>query len=150
MASLTDQADVKASEGKGSCLCGAIHISVKKMSTNMGVCHCQMCRKWTGGPLFAVDCGSNISFEGKENITVFSSSEWAERGFCNRCGSHLFYRLKQNNQYIMPVGLFDNPKDFVFDHQIFIDEQPSYYCLSNQTNNMTGAEVFAQFTSATL
>ena len=24
------------------------------------------------------------------------SSAWAERGFCKNCGSHLFYRLKEN------------------------------------------------------
>mgnify|MGYP000675211619 CR=1 FL=1 len=30
-------------------------------------------------------------------------------------------------------------------HQIFIDEKPAYYCFANETHNMTGAEVFAQF-----
>lgn len=147
MANLTEQPDVAVSEGKGSCLCGATRISVKTMSKNIEVCHCQMCRKWIGGPLFAVDCGSDVSFEGKENITVFNSSEWAERGFCNKCGSHLFYRLKRSNQYIISVGLFDHPLDFVFDYQIFIDEKPSYYCFSNETKNLTTAEIFAQFDS---
>jgi len=104
-----------------------------------------MCRKWTGGPLLTVDCGSEVSFEGKENISSFDSSDWAERGFCNKCGSHLYYRLKQKNQYAVPVGLFDDGKELVFDHQIFIDEKPSFYCFSNPTKNMTGAEVFALY-----
>ena len=46
---------------------------------------------------------------------------------------------------MMPAGLFDDDKAFVFDHQIFIDEQPSFYCFSNKTDNMTGAEVFAKY-----
>ncbi len=48
----------------------------------------------------------------------------------------------------MPAGLFDNLDDVVFDHQVFIDDKPKYYDFANQTNNMTGEEVFAQFSSA--
>ena len=93
----------------------------------------------------AVECGTDVSFEGAEHMKVYNSSDWAERGFCQECGSHLFYRLKEQQLYIMPVGLFDGDVEFVFDHQVFIDEKPSYYCFSNETKNMTGAEVFAQF-----
>ena len=131
--------------GKGHCLCGAVHITASAMSTKVGVCHCGMCRRWTGGPLFAMDCGSDVTFKGQENIGVFASSDWAERGFCKKCGSHLFYRLKQANQYIMPAGIFDNAEQLVFDHQIFIEEKPEYYSFANKTHNMTGAEVFAQY-----
>jgi len=132
-------------EASGSCLCGKVQILAKSMSTHAGACHCGMCKKWTGGPLMAVDCGTAVSFSGEENIKVYSSSDWAERGFCKQCGSHLFYRLKENNLYIIPVGLFDNLDDIVFDHQVFIDEKPDYYEFSNKTKNMTGEEVFAQF-----
>ena len=132
-------------EGSGSCLCGAVHITVKSMSKHVGACHCRMCRQWGGGPLMAVDCGADVAFEDEENISVFKSSGWAERGFCNKCGGHLFYRLKESKQYFMPVGLFDDDKMFVFDHQVFIDEKPSFYCFSNETNDMTGEELFAKF-----
>lgn len=131
--------------GQGSCLCGAIRFVARAIDTHFATCHCGMCRKWTGGPLFAVDCGSDVSFEGEENIALFSSSEWAERGFCRQCGTHLFYRVKESQQYFIPVGLFDNPQDFVFEQQIFIDEKPDYYDFANDTTNLTGEEVFAQF-----
>jgi hypothetical protein len=135
--------------GKGSCLCGAVHVSANTMSNKVGACHCSMCQKWTGGPLMAVDCGSDVSFQGEENVGVFNSSEWAERGFCKKCGSHLFYRLKESNRYFMPVGLFDVGEEWIFDHQVFIDQKPEYYCFSNETQNLTGAEVFAMFAPAT-
>ena len=93
----------------------------------------------------AVDCGVDVTFDGGGNISVFNSSDWAERGFCNKCGSHLFYRLKESNQYVMPLGLFDDDIPFVFDHQIFIDEKPSFYEFANETSDMTGAEVFAKY-----
>lgn len=136
-----------ANISKGHCLCGKVKVTTPGMNNKIGACHCSMCRRWTGGPLLAVDCGNNVSFEGKDNIGIYSSSDWAERGFCKNCGGHLFYRLKESNQYIMPVGIFDNGENFVFDHQIFIDDKPEYYCFSNETHNMTGAEVFAKYAS---
>ena len=135
-------------EAIGSCLCKAISFTAKTMSKNVGACHCGICRKWGGGPLMAVDCGTEVSFVNEQYIAMFNSSEWAERGFCKQCGSHLFYRLKQNQQYFIPAGLFDNVNSFVFDHQVFIDYKPSFYSFANQTINWTEAEVFAQHNSS--
>jgi len=132
-------------EHKGRCLCGAVRVVVTKSSHQVGVCHCKTCRTWAGGPLFAVDCGTDVRFEGEDNISIFQSSEWAERGFCRTCGSHLFYRLKQNGQYMLPVGLLEDGGHWTFDHQVFIDEKPDFYAFANETKDMTGAEVFAKF-----
>ena len=43
------------------------------------------------------------------------------------------------------MGIFDNSEGLVFDLQVFIDEKPEYYSFANETKNMTGAELFAQF-----
>ncbi len=129
----------------GTCLCGAVRFTVEHIAKSVGACHCDMCRKWGGGPLMAVDCGTDVSFEGESNITEFDSSAWARRGFCNKCGSHLFYKIKANNQYMMPAGLFGDDETFVFDHQVFIDEKPAFYRFANETENMTAAEVFANY-----
>lgn len=134
-------------EAHGNCLCGAVTIKAKSMSTEVGACHCGSCQKWTGGPLMTVDCKSDVEIEGQEHVSVFQSSDWAERAFCSRCGSSLYYRLKQTNQYIVPAGLFDTER-LQFDHQIFVDEKPKYYAFSNDTKMMTGAEVFAMFGSS--
>ena len=95
-----------------------------------------------------IDCGTEVSFEGEENITVYDSSKWAERGFCKQCGSHLFYRLKENQQHMVPVGLFDNQEDFVFENQVFIDKKPAFYSFSNKTNDMAEAEIFEMYGSS--
>jgi len=100
--------------------------------------------RWT---LLVIECGSDVHFEGNDGISVFSSSDWAERGFCSKCGSHLFYRLKKEGHYAVPVGLFDDGEQWVFEQQIFIDEKPSFYSFANQTKNLTGAEVFAQYSA---
>lgn len=132
------------SKNKGSCLCNAVTFTANAMDHDVGACHCEMCRKWSGGPLLAVDCGSDVEFAGEESISVFDSSEWADRGFCSKCGSHLFWRLKQSSQHIMPVGLFE-AGNLVLDHQVFIDEKPDYYSFAEKTTDMTGEQVFAMF-----
>ena len=93
----------------------------------------------------AVDCGPGVAFQGAENITVFDSSEWAERGFCGKCGSHLFYRLKGTGEHMMPPGLFETDDGLDFTHQVFVDERPAYYDFTNKTEDMTGPEIFAKF-----
>ncbi len=130
---------------KGHCLCGKVKVTVPNISNKVWACHCGMCRRWGGGPLLSTDCGTNASFEGEENISVYDSSDWAERGFCKSCGSHLFYRVKENRQCFMPVGIFDGDENFVLDLQVFIDEKPEYYCFSNETRSMTGEEAFAEY-----
>src|SRR5690606_10315722 len=95
-------------EYRGACLCGGVRITAKTESNSVGACHCKMCRRWGGGPLLAVECEGDVNFDGAEHISTFSSSEWAERGFCQTCGTHLFYLLKQEGHYAIPVGLFDS------------------------------------------
>ena len=96
----------------------------------------------------SVDCGTEITFEQENDISLFSSSDWAERGFCKHCGSHLFYRLKQSLQYFIPAGLFSTDDAFIFDHQVFIEERPSYYCFANKTEDLTGEQLFAKFSDS--
>jgi hypothetical protein len=95
-----------------------------------------------------IDCGSAVVIDGSENVTVFDSSDWAERGFCRNCGSHLFYRIKETGQHMMPVGLFEDDENFVFESQVFIDEKPSFYRFANETRNLTRAEIFAMYGSS--
>jgi hypothetical protein len=133
-------------QAQGRCLCGAIKVAATAVSRNAGACHCGMCRKWGGGPLLTVECGRDVVFTGQEYLGVYESSAWAQRGFCKLCGGHLFYRLKQTGDYIIPVGVFDDCPEPLLDHQIFVDSKPSYYHFANETGMMTGAEVFAKYT----
>jgi hypothetical protein len=128
----------------GACLCGGVRVTVTSPEPTVSVCHCHMCRRWGGGPLLCVHSDNGASFEGGDAIGIFPSSDWAERGFCTRCGTHLFYRLKGTEQYGIPVGLLDDGAWRVTD-DIFVDEKPAYYELADDTRKLTGAEVFALY-----
>ena len=93
--------------------------------------------------MFLVDCGTEVEIEGQNNLAVFESSEWANRGFCKSCGSNLFYRFKENQRYMVSASLFDHQFDFT--KQVFIEEQPKYYRFANETVKLTGEELFALF-----
>lgn len=138
----------KTNKKTGSCLCGSVLITAINPSNKVGACHCSVCRKWGGGPFMEIDCGTEVIIEGEENITVYDSSDWAERGFCKKCGSHLFYRLKESRQHMVAVGLFDDQENFVFESQVFIDKKPSFYSFSNRTNDMTEKEIFELYGSS--
>lgn len=123
-------------------------MTASQVSKKLEACHCSMCRKWGGGPALVVDSGNDVQIEGAENVSIYNSSEWAERGFCSVCGTHLFYRIKDTNQHIVPAGFFSEVNELEFYKQIFIDEKPAYYTFANETKNMTGLQVFEQFTGS--
>lgn len=135
-------------EKTGACLCGAVHVRIAIKNHHVAACHCVMCRKWGGGPLLAIECDGAVDFHGTEHIAMFESSDWAERGFCRICGTHLFYRLKNEAHYALPVGLLDGDDDWDFQAQIFIDQKPAFYAFANTTTELTGEEVFAQYSDA--
>ena len=134
-------------EAFGKCLCGAVRAKIPSISERVGACHCTMCRKWNGGPWLGVEGGAEVHWEGEDNIAVYDSSDWAQRGFCKKCGSHLFYKLKLNSTYFISIGLLDQAANYRLHHQVFIDEKPDYYNFveTEKTRNLTGAEVFARF-----
>lgn len=128
---------------EGRCLCGAVRLGSPD-AREIGACHCGFCRRWGGGPLLAVHCGPQVRIEGGDQVTVFASSEWAERAFCSRCGSHLYYRLLATGEYFVPAGLFESD-DFELASQIYIDRKPGYYAFANSTPMLTEQQVIDRF-----
>ena len=128
----------------GRCMCGAVRISATIGEPHVAVCHCDMCRRWSAGPFMEVDC-QHVSFEGEEDIGRIRSSDWAERGFCSKCGSNLFYHIIDSADYQISAGLFDDQSVLRMSLQVFTDRKPPFYEFANKTKMMTGAEVAAEF-----
>ena len=58
----------------GGCLCGAVTYSAEGTETDVHSCHCGICRRWSGGPAFAISVGK-VTFEGEQNIGRYDSSQ---------------------------------------------------------------------------
>ncbi len=135
------------SKSATSCLCGSVKITVENVNPQFTVCHCESCRAWGGAPFFAVQCGTDVKIEGTEKVKMYNSSDWADRGFCTDCGTHLFFKFKKSGEYNMPVGLFPDLKGLEMSMQYFSDQRPDYYCFSNETKELTRDEIISYFAS---
>jgi len=132
---------------KGNCLCGAIEVTATD-NRDIDICHCATCRRWGGGPLFAVHGGDGVTFGGSQSPSVYRSSDWAERGFCAICGTHLFYHLLPTGDYMLSAGLFGEAVDFRLSSQVFFDDKPDFYQFANDTPTLGKDPMIAQFSAS--
>ena len=114
-----------ASAVTGHCLCGAVTITVAgEHDPRVGACHCRMCQRWTGGLFLCFTAhASAVSVTGE--VTRYRSSSFAERAFCPRCGSHLWFNDvdvdgKPRSYELMP-GLFDGARGWPLRSEIYVD-----------------------------
>ena len=135
----------------GGCLCGAVRFSAPLRVEDSGVvktgaCHCGMCRRWGSGPFISVMAAGAVSFEGEENIGLHRASGWGERGFCQKCGANLFWRMQDKTMTALSTGAFDDQSGFVLDNEIYVDCAAGFYGFEGDRKRMTEAEVIAAFT----
>ena len=82
---------------QGGCHCGAVRYAVEGEPVYHAICHCDACRASAGAPMVAWYCvkEEQFSLEAGEPAQ-FEGTPGAERQFCPRCGTGLFYRNAQN------------------------------------------------------
>ena len=126
---------------KGACVCGAVTFEAEVADHDYLACHCTTCRGW-GGPAMVATV-SDLRINDGAPVKTFDSSGYGHRGFCAECGTHLFWKMKDNSLIHIFLGALENSDDLKFGTQIFIDSKPAHYAFANETETMTGAEVFA-------
>lgn len=113
---------------KGSCLCGAVTIMVAGDLPQPDACHCSQCRKQTGHYFASTDLPeSALTADGKEHVRLYSSSEKVRRGFCNTCGSTLFWDPIHHDKIAVAMGLFDGATETTLWSHIFVADKGDYY-----------------------
>ena len=98
---------------EGGCLCGAVRFAVAGSLREILVCHCVECRRWTGRawPATAVRL-EELAVTGASDVRWLPSPESdvsAERGFCARCGTALFWRAPGSKHVSISAGTLDDP-----------------------------------------
>ncbi|MEM6758000.1 MAG: GFA family protein [Pseudomonadota bacterium] len=114
-------------EARGRCLCGDVSFVARGVPATYALCHCKMCRRWTGGAFAEVSVPTEqISWAGGEHIALLASSNHSERAWCRNCGATLFFRHVKKDKWFgstdLALGLFDDPSQFTLSHEIFSDE----------------------------
>jgi len=93
----------------GGCQCGAVRYRLEA-APGGNVCHCRMCQKASGGPFMAFGGVPSSSFVvTRGSLSLFRSSDIAERGFCAACGTPLTYRALGGQRVGVTLGSLDDP-----------------------------------------
>lgn len=116
---------------RGSCLCGAVTFVVAgALEHDPQACHCTQCQKQTGSFYMGINVRkSALAVQGTEHIRWFRSSPEVERGFCDTCGSTLFWRPDLSGYLWISIamGLFDDSTGRKVGGHEYTQEQGDYY-----------------------
>lgn len=109
----------------GQCLCGDLHFEAQLPSKWMAHCHCTLCQRAHGAGVVTW-----VGFEASRvrvqdlqaRLRWYESTPGAERGFCSRCGSTLFFRSRQwPGELHIVRSNFDTPLDREPQAHVFFD-----------------------------
>ena len=131
----------------GHCLCGAVSITIESPAHEIEICQCDMCRRWSGS-FYTAQSGVKSEVSGEETVSVYRSSEWAERAFCSKCGSNLWYRFLPTGGLSFSAGLFDAAARHSVEKEIFVDERADWARIEGEHPRQTGAQVIAEAKAA--
>jgi hypothetical protein len=68
------------------------------------------------------------------DISWFTSSDTAERGFCGVCGSALFKRQTTGPKLFISVGSLDDTAGLRNIKNVFIENEETYYTMPEEKN----------------
>lgn len=106
----------------------------------------QACQAWSGGVFVYVET-KNAQVDNEDNLTVWKSSDWAERAFCKTCGSSVYCRVTapgpMEGVYHFGAGTLADWKDSETNQEIFIDRKPNGYAFHGDSEKMTAEQIYA-------
>ena len=113
---------------QGSCLCGAVTLTVTGALSPPSACHCTACRKHSGHFECSVDVPREaLTVSGEKHVRWYHSSEKVRRGFCGICGSTLFWDPIFQDWTAIAMGAFDTPTGTMIKQHIFVADKGDYY-----------------------
>lgn len=128
----------------GACLCGAVQFSIGLPSHWCAHCHCSMCQR-AHGSAFVTWVGVPAQrFELTDATTLhwFLSSPGAERGFCGRCGSSMFFRsARWPGEVHVTLANLQAPIDRAPQVHVFHDAHVDWVMLGDVLPRKSAAEV---------
>jgi hypothetical protein len=114
---------------EGGCLCGAIRYRSSAAPVRGVICHCSMCRKHSGAPVLAFVHFPRDAFTWvKGEPTRFRSSQYAERGFCPKCGSTLsMHEEVLQDRVQVTLGSVDEPHRARIDDHVWTKDRVAWF-----------------------
>ena len=132
---------------QGQCLCGQVAFSLAVQDRHVHACHCQMCRRQSGGPSLSVEYEpDSLTYSKRDSVQVYDSSDWAQRVVCSNCATFLFWQSKDLSYVCVNVFALDvDLAQFDMDTEVYIDQKPELYQFANATQQLTGQQLMDMF-----
>ena len=112
----------------GGCLCGGVRYEVHGKLRNVIACHCVQCRRQSGHFVTATACRrSNFKLVKADSLRWYVAVPGFRRGFCNNCGSPLFFEEEGGERVSISAGSLDEPQGLTIAAHIFASEAGDYY-----------------------
>ena len=116
------------SELSGSCMCGSVKYEITGICRDIVACHCNECRKSSGHFTAATATNpDNLKLVENSGLKWYRSSSIAQRGFCENCGSTLFWKPDSGDRISIYVGTIDGQTGLTLSAHIFLGEKGDYY-----------------------
>ena len=116
----------------GSCLCGGVAYQVNGSLSPVDYCHCTQCRKTSGHFVAAASCApERLTLTADASLSWYASSASADRGFCNVCGSSVFWRPKHGKHISIMAGTLDAPTGLKSVEHIYVADASDYYTIAD-------------------
>jgi hypothetical protein len=118
---------------RGSCLCGGVTFELNGDLRPSVACHCVQCRKTSGHYVSATQVGPDqLKITKDATLAWFQSTPEAKRGFCNTCGSSLFWKHEADNGAISVMsGTIDGATGIETSKHIFTAFKGDYYNIAD-------------------
>lgn len=114
--------------GTGGCLCGAVRYEVRGPLRPVVDCHCTMCRRTSGHfAAFTATRPEALVLIESEGLRWYPSSTSARRGFCEICGSSLFWEPVSGDRVSIAAGTLDLPTGLETVVHVFVEDAGDYY-----------------------
>ncbi|EPX72396.1 S-(hydroxymethyl)glutathione synthase activity [Schizosaccharomyces octosporus yFS286] len=129
-------------EYHGTCLCKAVQVSVQVEKPELGICHCDTCRKWCSAPFMAF-AAQDINLEPKDKVSQYASSNIAKRSFCKICGTTLSFFYDDMKQKFVNPWILKDVQNITTGVEVCYDNKPSCYSFDSKAQKYTEAETMA-------
>ena len=124
----------------GGCLCGAVRYQVTGPLRDVINCHCSMCQRLHGafGP-HSKARNTSISITNDTGLGWYKTSDIAQRGFCRKCGSSLFWQPFGQDATGIVAGSLDDASHLKTIGHIFVEEKCAFYEISDDLPQYSGS-----------
>jgi len=117
----------------GRCRCGGVQYDVNGALRGVLVCHCTGCRRWSGNAWAATAAArSDLQLIDDRMLRWLdspASETSARRGFCEACGSSLFWDAPGRATISISAGSLDEPTGLETIGHVYVEQAGDYYAL---------------------